>query len=288
MFFSALKKTIISIFVTLGFITANGCTSSGSPSSNDDLFIKHMSINDFIEQQEQAPDKITELVCVPDSDTSIRSSDYDKLSKLTSLESITLKAIGSAEDAQNFFSQLAQLPRLKSVRLEYSRIGSVSKLAEIQNLQELHIVADTYGGKSFRIDDIDKLGEKGCFTGLKILELRNMQLETMPDMSELKNLEELSISGYDLSWLDYECFCWSGLTSLDLSATGLSELDSRIVSDLKELKKLDISWSKISDVSFVLDLPELEDFSYRLHSHNGTDLEILKKHPNFREQWMND
>ena len=275
--FSTVKKTFISIFVTLGIITVNGCTLG-----------KKGSINYFIEQKKQNPNEIIELICDPGSDSSIRSENYDKLSKLTSLESITFIAIASEEDAQNYFSQLVQLPNLKCVRIESSRIGSISKLAEIPKLQELHIIADTYGIPSAKIDDLDILGEKGGFTDLKILELRNMQRETMPDMSELKNLEELSISGYDLKKLDYDCFCWSGLTSLDISATGISELDNRIVNELKDLKKLDLSWSDIKDVSFVLDLPQLKEFRYIMHTYNNTNIDVLKKHPNFDESWMCD
>ena len=284
----SVKKILFSILVALGIVAAHGCSTPNNSNDNDSFFFKPRSINDFIERQKQKPAEIIELVCDPGADAIIKSKDYDKLSQLTSLESITFKAIGSAEDAQNFFSQLVDLPNLKTVRIEDSRIGSISKLAEIKNLQELHIVLGTYGSPSCRISDLDKLGEKGCFTDLKILELRNMQVETMPDMSELKNLEELSISGYDLKQLDYNCFSWSGLTSLDLSATGISELDSRIVNDLQKLKKLDLSWSSIKDASFVLDLPQLEEFTFRMHTKKGTDLEILKKHPNFNDSWMRD
>lgn len=282
------KRMFFGILIAVCIITLSACDFSGGSTGNADLFFQHRSINDFIEQQERKPSEITELICAPDSDTSIKSDDYDKLCQLESLESITFIAISSPEDAQNFFSQLTLLPKLKKVRIEDSRIGSISKLAAIENLEELHIILPAYGGSGYKIDDLDKLGDKGCFDKLRILDLENVQLAAMPDLSERKQLEELRLSDFDLKQLDYNCFHWSGLKALNLSSTSISELDTRIVSELTDLQRLDLTLSDIKDVSFVLDLPQLKEFTFLRHNKLGVDLEILKEHPNYKDSWMMD
>ena len=57
---------------------------------------------------------------------------------------------------------------------------------------------------------------------------------------------------------------------------------------LENLESLDISYSKIEDVSFVIDLPQLKEFVYRNHSTCDANVDILKQHPNYDESWIND
>ena len=61
-----------------------------------------------------------------------------------------------------------------------------------------------------------------------------------------------------------------------------------IVGELDDLESLDISYSKIDDVSFVIDLPHLKEFKYQKHSALDVDLDILRQHPNYDESWIDD
>lgn len=67
------------------------------------------TINDCINQTSQNYDEICELVCDPGSDVALLGHDYDLLSKLTNLETITIVGISDASDAQNFFEELTKL-----------------------------------------------------------------------------------------------------------------------------------------------------------------------------------
>lgn len=136
-----------------------------------DLQWKRKTINDCINQTSQNYDEIRELVCDPGSDVALLGHDYDLLSKLTNLETITIVGISDASDAQNFFEELTKLKKLTSVNIVDSPIGSIRKLADIRSLSSLCIRSNPYGGARFKIDDIDLLGTEGSFKNLKSLEL---------------------------------------------------------------------------------------------------------------------
>ena len=251
----------------------------------DREFLGDSAINDFIDSEGEDLDEITELVCDPGEDRCLSSSRYDKLGKLKNLEKVTLVGIGYEEDAKNFFEELTKLDDLKTVIIKDSRIGSIGKLTEIKGLEELRIILGTYASDSFKPDDLDELND---LDNLRILDLQNVFRDELPDFRGLENLEELTISSYDITELPYDTANWSNLKYLSISATNISSIDDRIISELTDLKELDVSYSKIKDVSFVLELPELEDFSYKMHSHNEVDMEVLKDHNNFDESWLRD
>lgn len=243
------------------------------------------AINDFIDSESKDLDEITELVCDPGEDRCLSSSRYDKLGKLKNLEKITLVGIGFEEDAQNFLEELTKLDDLKTVIIKDSRIGSIDKLTEIKGLEELRIILGTYATDSYKLNDLGELNE---LKNLRVLDLQNVFRDELPDLRGLDNLEELTISSYDITELPYDTANWSSLKYLSISATKISSIDDRIISELTDLKELDVSYSKISDVSFVLELPELEVFTYKMHSQNEVDMEILKDHNNFDESWLRD
>ena len=243
------------------------------------------AVNDFIDLTDKDLDEITELVCDPGEDACISGSNYDKLGKLENLESVTIVGIGSETDAQNIIEELTKLDNLKAVTFKDSRIGSVSKLKEIKGLEELHIITGIYSGSRYKIDDLDELTDIGT---LRVLDLQNVFPDGMPDLSEADNLEELTISSYDIREIPYEYVNWSKLKYLSFRATGISGLDERIVRELDNLESLDISYSKIEDVSFVIDLPQLKEFVYRKHSACDANVDILKQHPNYDESWIKD
>ena len=243
------------------------------------------AVNDFIDQTGEDLDEITELVCDPGDDNSISSGHYDKLGKLKNLESVTFVGIGFEEDAQNFFEELTKLDNLKSVTIKGSRIGSVSKLKDIENLEELHIITGIYSGDRYKISDLDELTK---IKNLRVLDLQNVFPDEVPDLRGIDNLEELTLSSYDMHEVSYETASWSKLKYLSFRATGISVIDDRIISELNNLETLDISYSSIEDVSFVLELPELKEFSYRKHSVHDVNMDVLKQHPNYDDSWIRD
>lgn len=253
-----------------------------------DLQWKRKTINDCINQTSQNYDEIRELVCDPGDNVALFGHDYDLLSKLTNLETITIIGISDAADAQNFFEELTKLEKLTSVTIVDSPIGSIRKLADIKSLSSLCIKSNPYGVSRFKIDDIELLGTTGSFKNLKSLELYDAQIEVLPDLSELTELESLSISGADFSKLDYESVNWENIVYLNISSTSINSIDKKLINNLYNLKTLDVSYCNITDVSFVLNLPELQEFLYLGHSTSGADLECLKEHPNYDEVWMKD
>ena len=238
-----------------------------------DLQWKRKTINDCINQTSQNYDEIRELVCDPGSDVALLGHDYDLLSKLTNLETITIVGISDASDAQNFFEELTKLKKLTSVNIVDSPIGSIRKLADIRSLSSLCIRSNPYGGARFKIDDIDLLGTEGSFKNL---------------ISELTELKSLSISGADFTKLDDESVNWENIVSLNINSTNIHSIDKEIINKLYNLKALDVSYCNITDISFVLNLPKLEEFSYLGHDTHGIDLKCLNEHPNYDETWMKD
>ena len=262
-----------------------GCSAADIAHVADKEVFGPRAVNDFIDQMDKDLDEITELLCDPGEDTSISSSYYDKLGKLKNLESVTFVGISCETDAQNFFGELAKLDNLKSVTIKSSRIGSVSRLKDIESLEELHIITGMYSGDRYKISDLDELTK---IRKLRVLDLQNVFTDKLPDLSGAGNLEELTLSSYDIQEISYEFVNWSKLKYLSFWATGISGIDDRIVSELNNLETLDVSYSKIEDVSFVLELPELTEFAYRKHSAHNVNMDVLKQHPNYDESWLRD
>ena len=123
-----------------------------------DLQWKRKTINDCINQTSQNYDEIRELVCDPGSDVALLGHDYDLLSKLTNLETITIVGISDASDAQNFFEELTKLKKLTSVNIVDSPIGSIRKLADIRSLSSLCIRSNPdQGARIKKFDVTDKI-----------------------------------------------------------------------------------------------------------------------------------
>ena len=242
------------------------------------------AVNDFIDLTGKNLDAITELVCDPGEDACISSTRYDKLGKLKNLESVTFVGIAYETDAQNIFEELTKLDNLKSVTIKGSRVGSISKLKDIKSLEELHLITGIYSDDRYKISDLDELYE---IKNLRVLDLQNV-FQEVPVLRGIDNLEELTLSSYDMHEVPYETANWGRLKYLSFRASSISNIDDRIVSELNSLETLDISYSGIEDVSFVLDLPGLKEFSYRKHSAHEVDMDVLKQHPNYDEAWIID
>lgn len=251
---------------------------------------EHTSVNDCIRQTHQSLDEIRELVCTPPT-TSVYilylrdrwgDYDYDLLGQLQNLESITVKRIGSG-DEQVIFQELTKLKKLSSVTLSDIPGCSIKRLGDIESLSSLCIENARYP-----ITDLELLGTYGSFQNLRSLTLDDVHMETLPDLSRLQELESLAVHDFGLTRLEPGSVNWENLVSLDISYTHISSLDGEIVGRLCNLTTLDLSRGRVTDVSFVLDLPKLKSFSYRGHISHGVDLERLREHPNFNEDWLKD
>ena len=187
------------------------------------------AVNDFIDLTGKDLDEITELVCDPGEDACISSTRYDKLGKLKNLESVTFVGIAYETDAQNIIEELAKLDNLKSVTIKDSRVGSISKLKDIKSLEELHLITGIYSDDRYKISDLDELYE---IKNLRVLDLQNV-FQEVPVLRGIDNLEELTLSSYDMHEVPYETANWGRLKYLSFRATGISKIDDRIVSELK-------------------------------------------------------
>ncbi|MBO5349152.1 MAG: hypothetical protein J6A89_04970 [Clostridia bacterium] len=262
------------------------CLLCGCDLNKNNIFsYEQKSINDCIRNQNKNYTDIYELTCIPGNDTTLLGSDYDLLGELVNLEKIKFVGIADESDAQKFFSELSGLKKLNTVEIEDSKVGMIDKLGEITNLNSLSIIGNSGGGDWFTIKDLNLLGTDSRFNKLQSLTLKYINMETIPNLSELTNLQELSISGYDINRIDADVVNWENLTSLKISNTSVTVLDNSIVDRLNNLQLLDISHTFIRDVNFVLNLPNLKSFLYANHSFQNVDMECLKNHPNYAEKW---
>ena len=134
--------------------------------------------------------------------------------------------------------------RLTSLNLSNNQISSL----KIENFVSLHYMKYL----DISSNQINELGLKGLFSGLKGLKFLNLnrnQIEKIdPDtFSSLKYLEDLNLSGNNISQLDKDLFVsLVELTDLDLSFNQLKSLPDNLISRLKNLKLLKINNNKIT------------------------------------------
>ncbi len=236
------------------------------------------TINTCIEETNLDYDEIRTLICDPGPNVGLRSKDYDLLGKLTNLESITLIAMGSGDFVQDVFSELCKLKHLHTIIIEDSGVGPIDKLAEIESLTTLSIIGDTLT-QSVIVEG----GENEGFKNLKSLSFTLGCNSVFPDLTSIKNLEKLKVTGYYLSELPYDKVNWENIVSLDISYSSVERIDDRIITELSNLKELNIERSKISDMEFILGLPSLEKLTWEF---DNLQIEHLINHPNFKENWL--
>ena len=97
----------------------------------------------------------------------------------------------------------------------------------------------------------------------------------------------MRISDYKLKSLDEQAVIWENLVALDISSTSITKIDENIVNRFKNMESLDISYSKITDLKFVLNIQKLKEFKY-YSKKEGVDVNCLKTHPNYKEEWLLD
>lgn len=185
--------------ILAGCLFTNDSNVSNDPYSSapDTSWIKH-SVNEFIEYRSSDYKNIYSLECDPGPNVSIKSTDHDKLRELINLKTVKFIGLPDAETAEAIYEELSGLEHLETIILENSPVGSVKKLGEINSLRELRITLNP-GGIRYAKDDISSLSTPGAFERLTILELDINSIDTLPDLSHLKELETLIISGSKLS-----------------------------------------------------------------------------------------
>ena len=281
--FKLIKLSLIAI-ISCGLFC--GCSSDNNISP--EIQWDKISINTCIERLHMNYEDICELTCDPSDNVSLLSTDYDLLERLVNLETIKLVGIGSEDDAQKFFSELTALKKLKTVEIVDSHIGSIDKLGDIENMVNLSITGNIGGGVWFGIEDIELLGSDERFDELQSLSLKFINLDKIPNLKSLKKLDSFAVSGQEITSIDKNMVNWDQLKFLGISNTAVSSIDPDIVKQLKKLSSLDISYSKFKDVYFINELPELESFKYAGYSTYDVNVECLKKHPNYKDNWLDD
>jgi len=276
------KRLIILISMVCLLCMLCGCNVS------DILSGPKYSINDCIKKQNKNYDEIYELTCTSEEGYALISGDWDLIEKLVNLKKIQLIGIEKEDDAQQIFSELTKLKKLETVEIVDSKIGKISKLGEIENLKTLSIIGNSGGGSWFTVQDLDLLGMDSRFDKIESLTLKHINIKDLPNLSKLPNLQKLSISGKTLERINPDTVRWENLRFLEISGTNVTTIDEIIVERLINLQVLDISYSCITDVNFILNIPSLHSFIYAGHSSKNVDMECIKAHPNYTNEWSHN
>lgn len=271
-------STMIIIVMLLGTLfIMTGCTKML------DSEYQPISIGDCIDKENKNYEDIYELKCIANQDSVLSTKGHEKLAKLVNLKKITLIGLPSGDGATKIFEELSKLENLTTVEVCDSNNISIDKIGNIKNLKSL-----TINGTGFKIKDLQLINTDIRFSGLQSLTLRNIDLYDLPRLDNLKNLQSLCISDYKLSSLDEQAVIWEELVSLDISSSSITEIDENIVNRFKNIESLNISYSRITDLKFVLNIQKLREFKYYQHSINGVDVNCLKGHPNYRDDRLID
>lgn len=162
------------------------------------------------------------------------SSVPDGIATLINLKSLTL----DQNQIDTLSPDLFKLPRLQRLAVQYNRLSSVP--ADIENLSELqalNLSGNTVSAlppELFALKKLEELNladnsltslpsDVGKLTSLKVLNLKKNNLSTLPEsVSNLKNLERLNLTGNKLTSLP-DLSGLKNLKNLALSGSGLSK-----------------------------------------------------------------
>lgn len=242
-----------------------------------------ISIGDCIDKESKNYEDIYELKCIANQDSVLSTKGHEKLAKLVNLKKVTFIGLPSGDGYTKIFEELSKLENLTTIEICDSNNISIDKIGNIKNLKSL-----TIDGTGFKIKDLQLINTDSRFSSLQSLTLKNIDLYELPRLDNLKNLQILCISDYKLSSLDEQAVIWENLVSLDISSTSITEIDENIVNRLDNIESLNISYSKITDLKFVPNIPKLREFKYYKHSITGVDVSCLKIHPNYKDEWLID
>jgi len=144
----------------------------------------------------------------------------------------------------------------------YDEIIKLIERTKRDKLTNLDLSADVNNPDSFRLNNIPE--EIFELTDLESLSINNNNLvEISNNISNLKRLKKLEISGNDIARLSDSIYDLGELESLDASYNHLKEISKKI-SGLHKLKNLNISWNEIKNLPVeLLQLEQLDSLELR-------------------------
>ena len=181
---------------------------------------------------------------------------------------------------------------LKVINLNYNVIGSIPPwIGQLKELEELHLEADFWVPHDLKIENLPKevyqlrklrvlnLNEQyiskldeglGNLTELRRLELKNTFIKQLPrSFEKLNKLEYLNLRSSELRQLPAGIENFENLEYLDISLNRRMNMGIGVqqVEEIQSLKKLDISYQKVSDSqleSLKTALPDCEIINLQL------------------------
>lgn len=215
----------------------------------------------------------------------VRVVDYTAISRMTALESLYIRS-----DILKEISFLSGLPRLTSLELEDTVIISLEPLKSIQGLQCLHLSGND------RLKDYSPVSE---LSGLQDLQIYKQTSDPDPDISTLKELKKLEISGFmSVSSL-------SGLTNLqELSIHDCNVEGAQALSTLTGVERLTFysvweSYGRLRNLDFLDGMTGLKYMDFCDDSEDEEwmsvipqlqvygDISSVFNHPGLEELYLN-
>lgn len=197
-----------------------------------------------------------------------------ELEDLSPLKSCTkLQTLRIAGTTVKDISVLSDLPDLRILNLSSTRVTDLSALSDLDHLETL-LIADT------DLTDFKQISE---IASLKTLDVSNTEFDDLSDLNGLDKLEALQANDTPIVSLASGTIHLPSLSALYISDRyweGDLE-DITEMSSLTSLKKLDLSWCKITDISAMAALTDLEELNIR--GNNIDDYTPLYGLSNLRE-----
>lgn len=167
-------------------------------------------------------------------------------------------------------SSIAAMIDLESLNLEKAKVDSLEYLERCKKLQEVSINTEN-GPFSYAI--------LGTLKQLKKLNMRGMRLFNIEDLTYLSSVEVLDLSTNLMSDLS-PLLSMENLTELNLSNCPYIS-DYSVLTQFPNLKKLNISFNKTKDFSFLKNLSSLEELA--MEQTGFSDMTLLNQMSNLRK-----
>ncbi|BBM84805.1 HEAT repeat domain-containing protein [Candidatus Uabimicrobium amorphum] len=165
----------------------------------------------------------------------------ESLQKMHSLEELSLLA--EISDAE--LALLRNLPKLKTLYLQSSKVTSLQPIASFSHLRTLYL-------RKVQSNSVVHLKKLASLQNLHLLNM-NISVDDIRELSTLKNLEKLSLSVstiYDKHLVHLSKF--QKLSDLDLSRTMITDSGMKIIDGLENITRLSISHTEVTDKGVLL------------------------------------
>lgn len=197
--------------------------------------------------------------------------DYQEITDLSPLAGLPLEYLSLAGNQISDLSPLAGCGSLQTVDLAENPVRSAEVLAGLPALREVTLdftgitSVEDFAGTSIRslslfqvwISDYTPLEECPALTRLVVSQLPDSALESLMGLAGLEELRMYTTAGVDLS--RFEGF--QNLRELDLY--GSSPVHPEALTRLPRLSILNLGETALEDLSFLPDMPALEDIDLR-------------------------